>query len=490
MKRAVLGFFLGINIGACGEDGGTGDDGGTSEDSGTGDDGDTTGDHGGTTGDDGGTTGDDSGTPTGPTVTVRPTEIDDILYNPGMGFADFHGNAPPLDEHPTPTVAYYRWTWAELEPVEGQFEFDLVDGVIDDAKAKGETLAFRIMTVWQDSSPQWLLDMGVDSVEATDGVFPDHNDPIFLEYHERLVRAFGERYAGSPDIDHVDIGSVGCWGEWNTACCEATQPTCDQYFPTEANQEAIVDWYFDAFPATPLVMLIGGNVEYAVSRGSGWRGDCFGDYGVFGPDWNHMDDSYGPAAADPIIGEAWKTAPVQFEVCGVMQDWHDSGFDIDLILEKGLDWHMSVLNAKSSPVPPDWRSRIDEFHKRMGYRMVLREMTHTSEAAPGDSLLLRSDWENLGVAPVYHPWPLAYRLRSDADEVVAEWTSSADLVTWLPGPHQVDDVVQVPGDVAAGTYSLEVAILTEDESRAHVLLAIEGARADRWYALSEVQVGG
>jgi hypothetical protein len=28
--------------------------------------------------------------PRGSTVTVQPTEIDDILYNPGMGFADFH----------------------------------------------------------------------------------------------------------------------------------------------------------------------------------------------------------------------------------------------------------------------------------------------------------------------------------------------------------------------------------------------------------------
>ena len=36
--------------------------------------------------------------PCGSTVTVQPSEIDDILYNPGMGFADFHlgfGN-PPL----------------------------------------------------------------------------------------------------------------------------------------------------------------------------------------------------------------------------------------------------------------------------------------------------------------------------------------------------------------------------------------------------------
>jgi hypothetical protein len=57
------------------------------------------------------------------TVTVRPIEIDDVLYNPGMGFADFHfgsGNPPSPEEYPPQTVAYFRWTWDELEPSEGQ----------------------------------------------------------------------------------------------------------------------------------------------------------------------------------------------------------------------------------------------------------------------------------------------------------------------------------------------------------------------------------
>jgi Beta-galactosidase len=109
----------------------------------------------------------------GSTVTVQPTEIDDILYNPGMGFADFHlgfGNPPlPPSQHPRPTVAYFRWSWADLEPAEGQYDFVLVDSVIAQAKAKGETLAFRIMTDYGTGSPRWLLDKGVASVK---GVVP------------------------------------------------------------------------------------------------------------------------------------------------------------------------------------------------------------------------------------------------------------------------------------------------------------------------------
>lgn len=429
-------------------------------------------------------------TPDAPTTTVRPAAHDEVLNNPGMGFADFHFGAEslPPEAYPPQSVAYLRWTWADLEPSAGEYDFARVDRAVALAREEGKSLAFRIMPVWQNSTPRWLLDLGVDSVAVEDGVFPDHNHPLFLEYHERLVRAFGARYAGDPDIDHVDIGSVGCWGEWNTACCGAAEPTCLGFYPTEAHQTAIIDWYVEAFAGTPLVMLIGGPVEYAVGRGAGWRGDCFGDYGMFSASWNHMEDLYGPAAEDPVVGNAWRTAPVQFESCGVMQDWYDRGFDIDLILQRGLDWHMSVFNAKSSPVPAAWRARVDEFLKRVGYRLVLVELTHTAAAAPGGALRLVSRWENRGVAPVYHPWPLAYRLRSGAGETAAQWTSGADLRTWLPGAHDVEDVVTVPAAVEPGSYALDVGVLTEDGREAHVLLGNEGARPDRWHAVSSVAI--
>jgi len=158
-----------------------------------------------------------------------------------------------------------------------------------------------------------------------------------------------------------------------------------------------------------------------------------------------MEHAYARVLQDPVIADAWKRGPVQFEACGVMQDWYDKGFDIDLILQKGLEWHMSVFNGKAAPVPAALKPRIGEFLKKLGYRMVIREMTHTAETSPGGMLLLQSRWENVGVAPFYHPWPLAYRLRSSLDQVVAQWASPANLMRWLPGmSHVVSEVETVP----------------------------------------------
>jgi hypothetical protein len=424
--------------------------------------------------------------------TVRPKPIDDILYNPGIGFADFHfgfEHPPPPDRYPRQRVAYFRWFWADLEPAEGRYNFDLIDAAVRQAKAKGETLGFRIMTEYRGTAPWWLWDKGLPSVQTSSGLIPDYNDPLFLEYHEKLIKAFGERYSGSPDIDHVDIGSVGCWGEWNTACCENVKELCGRYYPTEENQRRITDMYLKYFANTPLIMLIGGQPKYAAERGAGWRGDCFGDYGMFREDWNHMEHVYGPAVLDQTIGSAWQKAPVHLEVCYYVQDWFDRGYDIDLILNKGLEWHASVINAKSKPIPAPWMPHVDEFLKKLGYRLILREMEHEARTRPGERFVITSQWENIGVAPMYHWWPLAHRLRSQSGEVMAQWSSETDPRQWLPGSlHQVKDAVLIPRGLPPGEYSLEVALLDREGGTGHVALAIEGGRPDLWYAVSNVTV--
>jgi hypothetical protein len=61
-------------------------------------------------------------------------------------------------------------------------------------------------------------------------------------------------------------------------------------------------------------------------------------------------------------------------------------------------------------------------------------------------------------------------------------------MNWLPGTHEVDEVVTIPAGVPAARYSLDVAILTEDAKTAHVEIAIVGKRPDKWYPVSEVTI--
>ena len=44
---------------------------------------------------------------------------------------------------------------------------------------------------------------------------PDMDDPAVLKAHLDFIKRLGEQYDGHPDIDHIDLGSIGWWGEWH-----------------------------------------------------------------------------------------------------------------------------------------------------------------------------------------------------------------------------------------------------------------------------------
>jgi len=427
-------------------------------------------------------------------VTVRPREIDDVLYNPGIGFTtmgSFDGDVPG---YPKSTVAYFRWYWDAIEPQNGAYRWDIIDDTIAKAKARGQRVALGIMPVnGRSGVPQWYRELGAKGSDFVpeDGVtnwMPDHNAPLYLQHMGRLVREFGKRYDGNPDIDHIDMRSLGHWGEWHFYFAEKGTGFVDA---TPETRRALVEMHLESFTKTPLVMLIGpvNELRYAVARGTGWRADCLGDVK---PGWNHMRDRYQQNLDAAGANDAWKRAPVAFESCWVMQHWAHEGWDIEFILNEALRWHCSVFNNKSSPVPPRWWSATEAFLKRMGYRFVLRSITHPAKVEAGGTLTVECEWDNIGVAPPYRKYVLAWQFtpvgRRLGKTLVEDPAHPIDVTTWLPGKHDVGLDLAVPKDLTAGRYRLSLALLDPFTRQPAVQLAVEGRDAQGWYSLSEVEV--
>ncbi len=435
-----------------------------------------------------------------PRVTVAPEEIDDVLYNPGMGFMTQMAFDGEVVDYPKSTLVQWDWYWDEMEPESGHYRWDLIDEVLAKARAHGQQVAIRIMPVdGRGHVPQWYRDLGAKGWDFTTEAgprnwMPDHNDPLYVKYMGRLVREFGKRFDGNPDIAFVDIRSLGHWGEWHFTFVEKELHREVKVDPKV--RRALVDMYLESFHKTPLVMLIEGGDElsYAVQHGTGWRADCFGDLRPGG--WNHMFYAYQQELDAAHANDAWKHAPVVLEACGVMQEWADRGYDIAFILSEGLRWHCSAVQMKSSPVPPEWWPAVESFLKRMGYRLVLRHLTHPAQAAPGGLLHVETEWENKGVAPPYRNYQIAFRLcpvttwRVDPDELVPVEVQNyaVDVRKWLPGIHQASFDLQIPKDLAPGRYRLSLALLDPYSHKPAVQLAIKGRDAQGWYNLSEVKI--
>src|SRR5678815_554244 len=327
------------------------------------------------------------------TVIVRPVPINDVLQNPNMGittFNRFNGQAtnPALEwsevgpetklpqaaakpDFPDTTIAYLRWYWTALEPEQGKFRWDILDLALQEARAHGQTLAIRLMPYSnKDPLPTWYQKSGARRANKpgdkdADIWQPDFSDPLFLKYWGELVAEAGKRYDGNPYLDSVDISSVGYWGEgWS------------DYMPAFQFQKALIDIYFDAFKRTPLLMNFDEPqaLAYGTGRGAGWRLDCLGDMGrqwKDRPTFSHMLDFYPQQIARMGIQNVWQRSPVSLETCWVPGFWKEKEWDIDYILDQALRWHVSTLNVKSSPIPPEWQQKFEEFQKRMGYRLSL-----------------------------------------------------------------------------------------------------------------------
>ncbi|MCS7181669.1 MAG: DUF4832 domain-containing protein [Thermoanaerobaculum sp.] len=457
-------------------------------------------------------------------VRVRPLEDTQSLYaNPGMGWQTFY-RAADRDEHRAQlpsTTLYARLTWHELEPEEGNFAFRAMEYWLGEARRSGQRLAWRLMVAGSEAAPPytpllsyaplWLKDQGAagyiyyfdgnendrQDADEPDLWAPDLADPVARFYHDRLVAELARRYQSHPFMDSLDIGSVGLWGEWHFWRAVIKQVvgrppsggTVGQWVPMPSEEEvrrSIVDTWVMAFPRLPKVMLIGDAAGMRHATGwhrAGWRADCWGDMR-----W-HMPHFYDHQLERTGASHAWRVGPVALEPCWTMEYWQQQGWDIRFILDWALSRHASYLQNKSAPIPPQWLPEVQQALRRIGYRLVLRELCHPAQSS-GSSFTITMTWENVGVAPPYGDYLLRVRLTHGA----FRWVSPPLLSVkgWQPGPRTETVVVNWPAFSPPGDYELALGVFSPEAAHTHpnlrfVKLAIQTPHdSEGWYVLSRV----
>lgn len=445
------------------------------------------------------------------TRVIRPVEIQDVLVNPGMGietFQRFQGqalyptqrwsevgpeskvaDASPAPDFPASSVAYVRWFWSQLEPAPGKYRWEIIDTALDEARRHHQKLDLRMMPYDnRNPLPEWYRNSGARRANQPpdkDGAIwsPDASDPRYAGQWNALVRAAGARYDGHPWLDAVDISTVGYWGEgWGP------------YLPDWATQKALIDVYFEAFPRTPLLVNFDAlpALKYAAERGAGWRLDCWGDLGgQVDKSFSHMLDRYPQQVVRAGIQNVWQRSPVSLETCGTPGSWKQRGYgvrELRYIFDQAIRWHVSTVNTKSTPLPPEWKGEFEEFQKRIGYRFILRRLEYPGAVRAGQMAAVHMWWLNAGCAPVYGDYALAVELRSSASHAVIR--TAAEVKSWLPGDAVFDSSIYVPDSLPAGDYRFRVALVDARTGEPAIRLAIEGRQADGWYDLGAIHVDG
>jgi hypothetical protein len=401
-------------------------------------------------------------------------------------FKPFDGNVPN-ERYPQTTIAYLRWLWRVLEPAKGEVRWDIIDGALEAARVRGQTLQVRLMPYAQDDLPDWFWETGASRQRkrTTYGFRePDVNDPLFIKHWCDLIRAFGQRYDGHPDLESFDIAYGGPWGEMGGNS-------------TKETAKKVVDAYLRSFKHTQLVSMLGthgcGYAATKTNRGVGWRADCFGDVRTEGRgqvpnglNWNHMYDAYPREVIENGVADAWRAAPVTFETCWTVGHWYEKGWDIDWILDQGYKYHVSVFMPKSCAIPEAWADRTAEFNRRIGYRFVLRQLMLPLDLKSGKRFEVSVWMDNVGCAPIYRPYRFAYRFRQAGKEEVIH--SKQDIRTWMPDHTCFAERITAPVWLKPGGAKLDVGVVDPETNTPRVKLAVEGIREDGWHPMALVEV--
>ena len=473
----------------------------------------------------------------GDLTTVSPKEIDDPLVNPYCGWGLWVGprfydsrqfsmeyNTTGFgDDAPLFSWVLIDWMWADLEPVEGQFNWNDLDTVINYWKARDKQFLVRLWITtdpgWAGKPgntccPDWLWDKGVKFHEYTGegGVrqrCPAYMDPswnqVYLPFMKRFLTAYRDRYhqPGSPIMMDQVMG-FGDWGEWHTMWSHYPWPSRQAKRDVLAE---VIGTYLEIFAGsrspsrtvpqlsiaqvydddcggeTPLAEAMKRQaLDVAIENGlafsrhgyidgmSGWPNDLILRY------WQ----------ANPMIAEAnWSYEQVKKEKThGTMPEFEDT-----FIRYHSMFAHMYMHSTSYKQAVVEDRDQVQRALKPggIGYRFALTSASWESARLPGQTLTLRQEWVNHNVSWCVYPYRLKlYLLDSDGRDTWSEIDKSFDPRSWLSGTtYPVESVFSLPDKLKPGTYQLRLA-LVDETGNPQVRLGIDGADTLLRYRLGSV----
>ena len=426
-------------------------------------------------------------------IPVSETEI----LNPGRGLAHWQQKAGipfPTSDH------YQRYRWSDLESTQGVYNFSLLRAEAEIAKNDPDGRGLYGLAVR-------CLDSGVDHCYPAyvDGLMsswysakykcwvPDWNDPQFLERQDSLVAALGREFNKDPRVGYVEIRSFGNWGEWHISGFET--PPYPAIPITKATVQHMIDTYIKAFPDKQIIMLNDefGGLEYAMTKTDlkypiGWRRDSWP---------SSIMDYVKKASTWTKVSDRWKIAPV------IIESIETKYFTFSSALPQVVDYHVSSIGGNLDA--SQWYSYTAGFQdtllnciKYSGYRYIVRNISYPDVFVPGQTINLKTEWSNVGLAPIYTDWKVSYRITNQTNgAVVFEIPSTINLRKLLPTyshstkvdtPVLYTDSCMLPDDFAKGNYNIEVIVSDPTSYLSPLKLAIQGRKTTGAYGLGTVVV--
>lgn len=387
-------------------------------------------------------------------------------------------------------VAYMRMSWADVEPVEGEYNWSIIDTNIEAAAAKGlkfatgfSTVVLNRATSYTQGTPLWLFEKGAKYTEELDGKLkvPVWNDPVFMEYYQRFANAFCERYNDDKRIAFVDIRSYGNWGEWNFVNLTNSKEVSVE------EKIALTDIWKNC--KIPLIMVYQTNKEIMEHTTSVLHAGARLD-GVMNPqNVNHHKKLATMYPNAPAVGEWHAPAYNGYREGGM---WESKMPFMPIFFERVISeakltymglglWTSELFYSENTELVKKWANRI-------GYWYKMVEGSYPSNLTNGR---IRITFKNDGVAPLYvrndEKPCVKLALLSASKKVIDTVTiKDANPHTWLAGEYSYIDAEYDFANRKNAEY-LAIGLFTDEKlNEPDILLGNKCDMAGKWHILNTI----
>jgi len=379
-------------------------------------------------------------------------------------FLSFHG----MDH------LYLRLAWSYLEPVEGKYNWQVIDTIIDKYIPLGLGISFRITSKEtgkypgtvnhevngiQYATPYWVKQAGakgtISEMWGTKSWVPDWDDIVYLEKLDNFQKAFAERYDGKSWLRYIDIGSIGEWGEGHTSFSTRIPPTVKE---VKSNMDVFLRNYKKVqLICTDDLIYYGKNeqdveslLEYALENGISLRDDSPLVNWYVKQNLKTWSVSH-PQFYDPL----YLRKPIVFELQHYSMVKDDGNWlgqnGSDTIAEFGYTGAEIMLGAIKTMhatyigyhgYAEEWLKDNPDLTKELanqcGY-WYFPAGTMFSKVLKKRDNIITMNWLNKGVAPAYIDYAIIFRLENTGNGQKTDFIiENAGNSKWLP-----DSLVQV-----------------------------------------------
>ncbi len=393
-------------------------------------------------------------------IVVTPAEdTNAILRNPDMGWVVYDSfpmdNLPATNEFPEADAAGIMFSWRDVEPREGVYDFSKVDAACDHWRQRGKSIQLRMSAdslIWRppagEGPPGYVVDRLSPAEKQTRQmgriryVVLDARNSFYRARLKSFLRAVARHFDQRRPVSLIDLRGFGAWGEWHSGF---RYPNLEA---RRAGLKDILDTWSESLPRETLALSFSydpdGPAEYyagpydkldpafTTNYGAFLRFSAF-DVALAKPSITFRRDGCGGAVHSnerKLNDEAFRVyhrAPMFSEFLGGYTGMMKAGSNwVTWAVEDALSLHPNYINLIGWQ-GPDARKFADERPdliarglREMGYRLVPTRIEYPQEITDGVKFKIEADWVNRGVGRPLRDYRIEYRLLDTSGATVAK----------------------------------------------------------------------